>query len=324
MTGKARERIGRVERSGDVGDAGRRKRQGVAAPSRRNRDEREGERLPLPGSEVCRCVGRRREPDCGDDLTSLERDERAVGICRTAVEVEERNLPLSAESLDHDRRVAYGECRSEVGGMRRDTVARLEVVLSVVADLGITRVPATEPACPLLAAVVPAASVLAEVAADGALVAQERRGCKAGGRRDDCVRLHPVVGCEIRKRRRRSDAKTFAVGRDAAEPRALEVDEQRGRADPPVDLPGEIGAACEHGGTVLEEQLERLCDRRRPYVEGHESTSSTRSRVSGRAAARRPVACANAFAIAAAVGMMGGSPRPLLPVVGRFASGTWG
>ena len=54
------------------------------------------------------------------------------------------------------------------------------------------------------------------------------------------------------------------------------------------------------------------------------SASSTRSRVSGSAAARRPVACANAFAIAAAVGTIGGSPRPFAPTFGRFASGTCG
>ena len=41
-------------------------------------------------------------------------------------------------------------------------------------------------------------------------------------------------------------------------------------------------------------------------------------------AARRPVACANAFAIAAAVGTIGGSPSPFEPTFGRFASGMCG
>ena len=72
------------------------------------------------------------------------------------------------------------------------------------------------------------------------------------------------------------------------------------------------------------EQLERLVDRAGPGVRAHASASSTRARVSGSAAARRPVACANAFAIAAAVGTIGGSPRPLAPTFGRFASGTCG
>ena len=71
--------------------------------------------------------------------------------------------------------------------MRRDAVARLEVVLAVLADLRVARVAAAEPARPLLAAVVPAARVLAEVAADRALVAQERRGRQPGRGRDGGV-----------------------------------------------------------------------------------------------------------------------------------------
>ena len=114
------------------------------------------------------------------------------------------------------------------------------------------------------------------------------------------------------------------VGLDPAEARGLQVDEERRRADAAVDLAREVGAAREHGGAVSREQLERLVDRSGPGVGAHASASSTRSRVSGSAFARRPVACANAFAIAAAVGTIGGSPRPFEPTFGRFVSGTFG
>ena len=117
----------------------------------------------------------------------------------------------------------------------------------MVADLGVAGVAAAEPARPLLAAVVPAARVLAEVAADRALVAQERRGGEAGGRRDCRVRRRASSSRELGQRRRRADPQTVAVAVDTAEPGVLEVDEQRRRADAAVDLSCEIGAAGEHG-----------------------------------------------------------------------------
>ena len=208
--------------------------------------------------------------------------------------------------------------------MGGDAVARLEVVLAVLADLGIAGVAAAEPARPLLAAVVPAARVLAEVAADGALVAQERRGGEPGRGRDGRVRRDEstsatsasVVVAPIRS--------PSSVGLDPAEARGLQVDEERRRADAAVDLPREVGAAGEHGGAVPASSSSASSTDAGPCVGAHASASSTRSGVSGSAFARRPVACANAFAIAAAVGTIGGSPRPFEPTFGRFGSGTFG
>ena len=194
----------------------------------------------------------------------------------------------------------------------------------MVADLRVAGVAAAEPARPLLAAVVPAARVLAEVAAHRALVAQERRGRQAGRRRNGRVGRDELGAGELGDRRRRTDPNAVSVRRDAAEPGVLQVDEERRSADAAVDLPREVGAAGEDGGAVTGEQLERLVDRGRPGVGAHASASSTRSRVSGSAADLRPVACANALAIAAAVGTIGGSPSPLAPTFGRFASGMCG
>ena len=71
--------------------------------------------------------------------------------------------------------------------MSRDAIAFLEVVLAVVADLGVAGVAAAEPAVPLDAAVVPAAGVLAEVASDCAGVPEERRGGLLGGSNHRCI-----------------------------------------------------------------------------------------------------------------------------------------
>ena len=98
--------------------------------------------------------------------------------------------------------------------MGRDAVPLLQVVLAMVTDLGVAGVAAAEPARPLLAAVVPAARVLAEVAAHGSLVAQERRGSEAGGGRYGCVRLDQLRAGELGEGRRRPDPHAVAVGRD--------------------------------------------------------------------------------------------------------------
>ena len=58
--------------------------------------------------------------------------------------------------------------------MGRDAIARLEVVLAVVADLREAGIAPSEPAEPFLAAVVPAPGVLQEIPADRADVAEER------------------------------------------------------------------------------------------------------------------------------------------------------
>ena len=136
------------------------------------------------------------------------------------------------------------------------------------------------------------------------------------------VRLERGRGGELGDRDRCADPDAVAVRLDAAEPRVAKIDESRRLADSAVDLPREVGAAADRRGAVLAEKLERLVERGRTRVAAHASASSTRAGVSGTAAARRPVACANAFAIAAAVGTIGGSPSPFAPRLGRFSSGT--
>src|SRR5664279_5282710 len=98
----------------------------------------------------------------------------------------------------------------------------LEAVLAVVSDLRVTGVAAAEPARPLLAAVVPAARVLAEIASDGAVIAQERRRSEPGRRRHRRVRLDQLGEGEVGQRHRRADPYALAVRGDLAEPYVLE------------------------------------------------------------------------------------------------------
>ena len=253
MAGKAGERVVRVERAWNVCDAGRDERERVAPAGGRDRDERERERLPFARAEVHRRVGRPRQTHRRDDLAHLQGDERAVRVRGPAVEVEERQLPLAVARPQDDGGAAGRKGRSEVGRVGRDAVARLEVVLAVIADLGEAGVSTTEPAVPLLTTVVPAARVLAEVAAYRSLVAQERGGGETCRGRDGAVGRQEFVTSEIGQRRRGADAETVAVRGDAAKARVLQVDEQRGCGNATVDLPGEVGAAREHGRTILEE-----------------------------------------------------------------------
>ena len=83
-----------------------------------------------------------------------------------------------------NRRADCRERRGQIGRVCRDTVAGLQAMLAVITDLGVAGIAATQPALPFLTAVVPAAGVLAEIAADSADVAQERRGCLARCRDD--------------------------------------------------------------------------------------------------------------------------------------------
>ena len=177
--------------------------------------------------------------------------------------------------------------------MRRDAVARLEVVLAVVADLRVAGVAAAEPAVPLLAAVVPAARVLAEVAADRALVAEERRGGEAG-RASRPPRTAATSGARRARRasRSRRSAGAVAVGRDPAEPGVLQVDEHAigvrmprsiwpARSVPP---PRARGAVPRPGARAPPPPIAGSC------VRAHASASRTRSarqRQRGRAAPGR-------------------------------------
>ncbi len=94
----------------------------------------------------------------------------------------------------------------------------------------------------------------------------------------------------------------------------LEVDDDLRVDDPPLHLSQQVGAAADGAGRGVAQQLQRVLQRGRALVP-HASASITRAGVSGSAPARRPVACANAFAMAAAVGTIGGSPRPFAPTL---------
>ena len=217
----------RVERPRDVGDAGGGERDRVSRAGGGDRDERKRERLPLAGAKVGGRVRRGREPHRDDDLADGERDERPVLVGRPAVELEQGLLPLAASRANDDGGTAHRERRGEIGRMGGDAVPCLEVVLAMIADLRVAGVAAAQPARPFLAAVVPAARVLAEVAADRPLVAQERRGGEAGRCRNCRVGREELGVGELGERRRRSDPHAVAVRGDPAEPRSLQVDEQR-------------------------------------------------------------------------------------------------
>ena len=218
--------------------------------------------------------------DRGDELAGLER-RRASGCLRSAAgrarAAPARRSP--SRERDDDGGAARGERGREIGRVRRDAVAGLEVVLAVVADLGEAGVAAAEPAVPLVAAVVPAAGVLAEVAADRALVAQERRRREAGRGGDGRVGRD-----ELRRRRARRASSSrrsepAAVGSDPSEPGVLQVDEQRRAREAAVDLPGEIGAAGEHRrARRASSSSSASSSDAGPRVRAHASASRTRAR----------------------------------------------
>src|SRR5688572_29993837 len=98
---------------------------------------------------------------------------------------------------------------------------------------------------------------------------------------------------------------------------AGQVDKCVGRREAVPDQTDEIGAARDGDRPVLQE-LQRLAERARLRVreEAHRTTasaSSTRAGVIGTWRSRTPMAFATAFATAAAVGMIGGSPSPFAP-----------
>ena len=177
--------------------------------------------------------------------------------------------------------------------MGGDAVARLEVVLSVVADLREAGVAAAEPARPLLAAVVPAACVLAEVAADGALVAQERRGGETGRRRDRRVRRASESDGEVGQRRRGADLGDRRRRRSMPpSPASCRSTSSEGARDAAVDLPGEVGAAREHSGAVLQ----RAARAPRPPRPDGRRRSRAAPPAPGRASAAAPLRAARSRA----------------------------
>ena len=296
----------------------------IAPPRSRDRDERERERLPLARAEIDRRVRRRGQPHRDDDLAHLERDERAVLLGRPAVELEQRHLTLAARASARrrSRRTPRARARGRRGaprcsrpprgcacGGRRSARSRCR---RRRASSATPRRGSTSSACA------------------GRGCRRPCPGCAGAARpRARPPSRRPRTGAtssaarELGERRRRADPDPRRRRRRCPpRPASWRSTSERRRADPAVDLAREVGAAGEHG-SARPARAARAPRRPLPASRSgaHASASSTRSRVRGSAAARRPVACANAFAIAAAVGTIGGSPSPLAPTFGRFASG---
>ena len=95
---------------------------------------------------------------------------------------------------------------------------------------------------------------------------------------------------------------------------------------PPADQRHDVGAAGERERIAGGRQLDRLVERRRAACRSRSCGSTLEPRGTGagerRLAQRSPSAAATAFATAAAVGMIGGSPSPFTPIVERCGSGS--
>src|SRR4029079_16722379 len=186
-------------------------------------------------------------------------------------------------------------------------------------------VAALEPADGPLVAEVPAAIALQKIAAHRPHRAQlhgrrvaERFAEDRHGLRERVARL------ELDERRQRADAETAALSvRPTAQAfDACEVDERLRPREAVLHQADEVRPAGERDRAVAQ-HAERFGERARASVRKrvHDraramaSASRTRARVRGACRTRAPVAFATAFAMAAAVGMIGGSPNPLTPGV---------
>ena len=210
--------------------------------------------------------------------------------------------------------------------MRGDAVARLEVVLAVIADLRVAGVAAAEPAVPLVAA------VSTSSACPGRGCRRPCRRCAAAARRRARppsrarrrARRAPEARERRERRRRRRSASAVAVGRERGRARRARMSTSSSGATIPRSIwpirsvPPNIGSAP--GARAARSASST---RRRPRVgrRSCERLEHARAASAAARAQRRPVACANAFAIAAAVGMIGGSPSPLAPVLPAIGSG---
>ena len=176
-----------------------------------------------------------------------------------------------------------------------------------------------------LQAPVPAARRLEEVAADRAHRAQLRRGRERAGlaqRRRDLR-----VGLELGERRPGTDPAVLGSRVGTSPSTWTSVS----RSDDPVpEQRDEVGAAGERDRAVAEAAAAASTELRPQELQpapasrsrASRSARSISSRLIGSERTSAPVASRIAFAIAAAVGMIGGSPSPFEPRFVRCASGT--
>ena len=173
---------------------------------------------------------------------------------------------------------------------------------------------------------VPAAGGLEQVAADRAHVAELGRGgqpARLAESRGD-LRIEPrAPRASCRRRSSRPEIPRGSAPRDVDEPSAVTIPSRQQRH--------ELRAARERA-TALRECRDSLLRRARPLqlqqapslfrASASRSARRISSRVIGSEVTSAPVASRIAFAIAAAVGTIGGSPRPFEPRFVRCSSGT--
>src|SRR6202040_4044120 len=184
---------------------------------------------------------------------------------------------------------------------------------------------------------VPAARALAEVAGNGAEVADLRPGDVAGGlRHHRQLPAYLRVGGQLVEGHQRADAQARAVDAQAAQGGdAAERDDAARRLDAVLHQRQQVRAAGQGDAALGREQAHRLLDGGWPGIleslhqippvalaalaafvppwSAPASASSTRCGVSGRKGTRTPVALATALAMAAPGDTTGGSPRPTTP-----------
>src|SRR5712692_4367779 len=247
-----------------------------------------------------------------------------LAAVRRDVEVRELQSALAPRAHEGDLGVVRDERRHEVGWGDRDAVLcaedRVQPVLALHREAFRS---ALEPAHRRLVAEVPAPVPLQQVAADGPHRAElERRGVAQRLAQDRHSARERLGGLELDERRERADAQTLSLFAGPATQAldAGEIDEELRLLEPVLHEPEEVRAAGERGRAVPQ-QAQPVGQRARADVRervqsrtpASASASRTRARVSGECRTRAPLAFATAFAMAAAVGMIGGSPRPFAP-----------
>ena len=188
-------------------------------------------------------------------------------------------------------RVERQQRAREIRGSDRDAVAGLEAVLAVVADLRVAGVAARQPAGQVGMAEVPAAHVLRQVARDGALIAQLRRGRRAA--RPATARRSARPRGRRPRRPRRASQRRSRARRRGARSRRRAARARRRASRRPCRATAAAPDRCRPRAAARRrvEQRQRLVDRGRAEVGAHPARASRkRRRVIGEVRTRTPVA----------------------------------
>jgi hypothetical protein len=291
--------------------------------------ERPVVRLFLLGDGVGGAAARgcgRDDPDAQEELAGGEAVLAAGVLFGGDEEVEDRDGARGVAG-DLDGGVEGEQGGGEGAGVDDEAGAAAEDrVVFVLAGDGEAGVAALLEAHELGAAVVPAARALEEVAAEGGEVADAGGGGRAGGLAEDGVEV--VAGGELGEGDEGAELEgALRVGVDGAEAgdvgEVAEFDELGGGVEALLDAVEEVDAAgAEAAGLGLLEHAfaggaEGLGADEGEGVHGHPAlrAARTRSGVRGRLRTGVPRALKTAPAIAAAVGIVAGSPMPMAPVL---------